>query len=196
MFHKVKLRGLVFDFSPVLINHYYGRQNEGITGSTLKLDDIIKTLTGGALSPWPTKGKLQASALSLRYVVMHKVAIVNLVPTSNNTNLSKHVGRMMYVMGILIHQHLEVIKAEEGSGKDAKPLTITNKLMTGNHVVDVQIKGTKRGRVSELQAKIQALRATASHAVNDHVSADINESTTIPPTMNDPTDDPAKTSKF
>ncbi|GAA0148644.1 hypothetical protein LIER_08030 [Lithospermum erythrorhizon] len=166
MFHKVKLRGLVFDFSHVFI-------------SKLKLADITKTLTGRALSAWPTKGQLQASVLSLRYVLMHKVAIANLVPTSNNTNVSEAVGRMMYVMGFeqeldfgrvifdqimdhcrtgaklkpigfsslicstLIDQHPEVLKAEDGPGEDAKLLTITDKLMNGKHIVNVQIKGTE-----------------------------------------------------
>ncbi|GAA0172217.1 hypothetical protein LIER_26082 [Lithospermum erythrorhizon] len=60
MFHKFKLRGQVFEFSPVLINRHYGRHDEGITGSTLKLADIIKTLTRNALSAWPTKGQLQS----------------------------------------------------------------------------------------------------------------------------------------
>ncbi|GAA0144492.1 hypothetical protein LIER_24732 [Lithospermum erythrorhizon] len=184
MFHKVKVKGLMFDFSPVLINHHYGRQNEGITRSTLKLADIIKILTGGALLTWPTKGQLQASTLSLRYVMMHKVAIANLVPTSNNTNVIEVVGMMMYVMGsereldfrrlifeqivdhsrtganlkpigfpslicsILIHQHLEVLKADNGPREDAKSLTITNKLMIGKHLVDVQIKGVGQSDVA------------------------------------------------
>ncbi|GAA0154060.1 hypothetical protein LIER_12149 [Lithospermum erythrorhizon] len=136
----------------------------------------MKTLTWNALSIWPTKGQLQSSSLSLRYVVMHKVAIANLVPTSNNTNISEAVGRMMYVMGseqeldfgrvivdqivdhsrtraklktigltslicsILIPQHLEVLKVEDGTSEDAKPLTIIDKLMIGKHVQDVEIK--------------------------------------------------------
>ncbi|GAA0151674.1 hypothetical protein LIER_37332 [Lithospermum erythrorhizon] len=152
MFQKVKLRGFVFDFSPLLINRHYGRQNEGITGSTLKLADIIKTLIGDALSEWPTKGQLQALTLSLRYVVLHKASIVNLVPTTNNMNFSEAMGRMMtwaklkpigfssLICSILIHQHPEVLKAEDGPGEDVKPLTITDKLMTRKHVVDVQIK--------------------------------------------------------
>ncbi|GAA0151328.1 hypothetical protein LIER_43140 [Lithospermum erythrorhizon] len=79
MFHKVKLRGHVFNFSPSLMNKHYGRQNDGVTGSTLKLNDIIKTLIGGVFTEWPIKGHLQASILSLNYAVMHKVAIANLV---------------------------------------------------------------------------------------------------------------------
>ncbi|GAA0171618.1 hypothetical protein LIER_25606 [Lithospermum erythrorhizon] len=66
MFHKVKLKRQVFEFSPIRINMHYERGNEGITGSTVKLSDIIKTLIGNALSAWPTKGQLQASSLSLR----------------------------------------------------------------------------------------------------------------------------------
>ncbi|GAA0174485.1 hypothetical protein LIER_27869 [Lithospermum erythrorhizon] len=46
MFHIVKLRGHAFNFSLALINKHYGRQNDRVTGSTLKLNDIIKTLTG------------------------------------------------------------------------------------------------------------------------------------------------------
>ncbi|GAA0169707.1 hypothetical protein LIER_24127 [Lithospermum erythrorhizon] len=35
----------------------------------------------------------------MRYVVMHKVAIANLVPTSNNINVSEAMGRVLYVVG-------------------------------------------------------------------------------------------------
>ncbi|GAA0154764.1 hypothetical protein LIER_12652 [Lithospermum erythrorhizon] len=56
MFHKVKLRGHVFKFSPTLINKYYGFRDEVATEATLKLGDIIEELIGKALSVWPTKG--------------------------------------------------------------------------------------------------------------------------------------------
>ncbi|GAA0163122.1 hypothetical protein LIER_19071 [Lithospermum erythrorhizon] len=77
MFHKVKLRGHVFNFNPGLINKHYRRQNDGVIGSTLKLNDIIKTLTSNVLTEWPIKGQLQASVLYLKYAVMHNVAIAN-----------------------------------------------------------------------------------------------------------------------
>ncbi|GAA0163420.1 hypothetical protein LIER_19294 [Lithospermum erythrorhizon] len=64
-----------------------------------KLGDIIEELTGKALKAWPTKGQLQASYLSLRYAVLHKASIANLIPTSNNTNMSEALGRMLFVMG-------------------------------------------------------------------------------------------------
>ncbi|GAA0155830.1 hypothetical protein LIER_38160 [Lithospermum erythrorhizon] len=90
-----------------VINRHYGRKNKGITGLTLKLAAIIKTLTGNALSVWPTKGQLLASSLSL---------------------------------SILFHQHPEILKPGDGLGEDVKPLTITDKLISGKRVVDVEIK--------------------------------------------------------
>ncbi|GAA0185345.1 hypothetical protein LIER_32633 [Lithospermum erythrorhizon] len=92
--------------------------------------------------------------------VMHKMAIANLVLTSNNTNVSEVVGRMMYVMGsgqdILIHQHPEILKAGDGSVEDAKPLTITNKLISRKRVVDVEIKGSNKPTII-LEGKTTAL---------------------------------------
>ncbi|GAA0179159.1 hypothetical protein LIER_42204 [Lithospermum erythrorhizon] len=41
MFHKAKLRGHVFRFSPALINKHYGIRDEGITGATLKLRILL-----------------------------------------------------------------------------------------------------------------------------------------------------------
>ncbi|GAA0151704.1 hypothetical protein LIER_10365 [Lithospermum erythrorhizon] len=55
-----------------------------ITSATLKLADIVGELTGNALTTWTTKGQLQASSLSLKYAMLHKIAIATLVPTSIN----------------------------------------------------------------------------------------------------------------
>ncbi|GAA0184114.1 hypothetical protein LIER_31411 [Lithospermum erythrorhizon] len=181
MFQKVNMRGNVFKFSPVLINRHYGRQNEGITGSTLKLADIIKTLIGNALLAWPTKGQLQASSLSLRYAVMHKVVIANLLPTSNNTNVSEVVGRM--ISKVLSNPKLFprgrlVIKAYEEEKQRME--------------AEIQLK---KDKVIEMQAKIQALNTTVPTTVNDPVPANDAESDAIPPTVNDPaSDDPDETS--
>ncbi|GAA0158154.1 hypothetical protein LIER_15253 [Lithospermum erythrorhizon] len=131
-------------FSPALINKNYGIHNEGIIGATLKLGDIIGELTGKTLTAWPSKGQLQASSLSLKYAVLHKAAIANLVPTSNNTNVSEELDRILtsaklkpigfpsLICSMLITQHPCVLKKEDGLGEDAKSLTISEKLMKGN----------------------------------------------------------------
>ncbi|GAA0166605.1 hypothetical protein LIER_21725 [Lithospermum erythrorhizon] len=209
--------------------------NEGITKATLKLADIIGELTEKTLTTWPTKGQLQASNMSLKYAVLHKAAIVNLEPTSNNMNVSEALGRMQYAMrldqqlnngkvifdqmvdhsktsaklksidfpsliySMLINQHLDVLKKEDGFGEDAKSLSISDKLIKGKHVVNVELNAAdqtevvlegegavmlikaykeeherlevdihlKKVRVSKLQVKIQALKATVPSTVND-----------------------------
>ncbi|GAA0175167.1 hypothetical protein LIER_28401 [Lithospermum erythrorhizon] len=73
--------------------------NDGITGATLKLADMIGELIGKSHTAWPTKDQHQASSLSLRYVILQKAAIENLVPTLNNTNVSETLGKVLYVLG-------------------------------------------------------------------------------------------------
>ncbi|GAA0141043.1 hypothetical protein LIER_02279 [Lithospermum erythrorhizon] len=172
-------RHKIDDTHPMIINKHYGFKDEGSTGATLKLGDIIEELTGGALKVWPAKGQLQASSLSLRYVVLHKASIDNLVPTSNNTNVVEILARMLFVMGsehelnvgkiifdqvvdhaksgaklkpigfpsliysLLITQHPDVLRKEDGTGEDAKSLTISDKLMKGKHVVDVNVSASE-----------------------------------------------------
>ncbi|GAA0144734.1 hypothetical protein LIER_35997 [Lithospermum erythrorhizon] len=101
-----------------------------------------------------------------------------LLITSNNTNVSEAMGRMLYVMesdqqlnigkvifdqmvdhsrtgaklkpigfpslicSMLVTQHPNVLKKEDGLGEDAKSLTISDKLMKGNHVIDVELNAT------------------------------------------------------
>ncbi|GAA0144786.1 hypothetical protein LIER_42827 [Lithospermum erythrorhizon] len=45
-FQKATLRNYTIDFSPSLMNAYYGRANGGKTGAKLKLSQIAKVLTG------------------------------------------------------------------------------------------------------------------------------------------------------
>ncbi|GAA0153005.1 hypothetical protein LIER_37606 [Lithospermum erythrorhizon] len=122
---------------------------------------------------------------------MHKMAIANLVPTSNNANVSEEVGRMI----ILIHQHPEILKAGDGSGEDAKPLTITDKLISGKRIVDVEIKGAEKPTAApegEAVAPVdQALKVTVPPIVHDTVPADTADPEIIPPTVNDLASDAA-----
>ncbi|GAA0149080.1 transmembrane signal receptor [Lithospermum erythrorhizon] len=201
-----------------------------------ELGDIIVELTGKALTAWPFKGKLQASSLSLKYLVLHKVSIANLVPTSNNTNVSETVGKVLYVMGsdqhlnigkvifdqivdqsktsvklkpiafpslicsLLITQHLHVLKKGDDLGEDDNSLTISEKLMKGKHVIDVefnaddQTEPVPEGEAAEilikayeeeqrrLEAEIQAKKVRVSE-----LQAKIQAlKTSVPPTINDP----------
>ena len=58
-----------------------------------------ETITGGTVKSWPIKGQLPGSTLTTKYAVMHKMALVNLMPTSNSTNVSEAVGKLLFVLG-------------------------------------------------------------------------------------------------
>ncbi|GAA0143723.1 hypothetical protein LIER_04336 [Lithospermum erythrorhizon] len=68
---KVTFRNFNFDFSPSLVNAFYGRANGGETGYNLQLPEIVKVLTGGDVDTWPDKG-LPSSKISVKDAVLHK----------------------------------------------------------------------------------------------------------------------------
>ncbi|GAA0173046.1 hypothetical protein LIER_26745 [Lithospermum erythrorhizon] len=104
------------------------------------------------------------------------------------------IGFPSMICSLLIAQHPEILKAEDGPGEDAKTITITDKLNSGKRVVDVDMKGVEKSmarpegevaavlikayedekktletdiqqkklRVTELQAKIQALQTAVT----------------------------------
>ncbi|GAA0184444.1 hypothetical protein LIER_31732 [Lithospermum erythrorhizon] len=91
MFHKVKVRGMLFNFSPAMINKHCDVLNGGLIGSTLKLNDIIQTLTGGLMTGWPIKGQLQASTLNLSAEALADVADPPPVPATDDQDEITHV---------------------------------------------------------------------------------------------------------
>ncbi|GAA0141800.1 hypothetical protein LIER_02856 [Lithospermum erythrorhizon] len=197
-----KRKGVFISKPSKVINRRCGRQTKGITGSTLKLANIIKILTGNALYVWPTKGQLPASFPSLRYAVMHKMAIANLVPTSNNTNVSEAIGRMMYVTRsgqeldfgrVIFDQIVDHSKIEA----KLKPIDFSSlicsilihqhpdilkvgdgsgedskPLTSGKRVVDVEIKGDDKP-VAVLEGEAVALLIKAYKEEQSMLEADI-----------------------
>ncbi|GAA0151212.1 hypothetical protein LIER_09982 [Lithospermum erythrorhizon] len=98
-FQKVILRNYTIEFSPSIINAYFGRANGGKTGSKLKLYEIAKVLTGGAVYTWLDKGQIPSSRLSVKYVVLPKVGVVNWVPTTYTTSVSETMAMVLYIIG-------------------------------------------------------------------------------------------------
>ncbi|GAA0147223.1 hypothetical protein LIER_06976 [Lithospermum erythrorhizon] len=72
----------------------------------------------------------------------------------------------------LTGKHPTVLKKEDGLGEDVKPLTISDKLMKGKHVIDVEFNVADQpelgleGEATELEAKIHALKSRVPLAVN------------------------------
>ncbi|GAA0150188.1 hypothetical protein LIER_09182 [Lithospermum erythrorhizon] len=96
----VTVQNHTFEFSPIVLNSYCGIANGGGTGYNLQLSEVVKVLTGGVVDNWPTKGQIPSSKLSVKYIVLHKVRVVNWVPTTHTTSVSKPMARVLYMIGI------------------------------------------------------------------------------------------------
>ncbi|GAA0164155.1 hypothetical protein LIER_19860 [Lithospermum erythrorhizon] len=185
-YQKVKLREHMFDFSPRVINSYYGISNSEVNGYFLKQAYIIRELNGNTTKIWPADiTQLVASTLSLRYSVLHKAALSCLVPGSNNTNVSYIMGKVLYVLGsneklnigqVIFDQIIDHAK----SHSTLKPIGIFSMiygillaqkpdLLQPEHGVGVDVFEekqqrlkeeiqSKEARIIELEGKIRALK--------------------------------------
>ncbi|GAA0142302.1 hypothetical protein LIER_03234 [Lithospermum erythrorhizon] len=98
-----RLLGIQYEIGPYwpqLVREFVSNLSEEIADPTnsMFLKVKLRELTGNALTAWTIKGQLEASNLSLKYDVLHKAFISNIIPTSNNTNVNEALGRMLYVM--------------------------------------------------------------------------------------------------
>ncbi|GAA0163473.1 hypothetical protein LIER_43647 [Lithospermum erythrorhizon] len=195
-YHKVTLRNLVFNFSPDLINQAYGRTNVGDTGDKMLLSDIVSTLTAGAVTIWPPRTQLPSSKLSAKYVVLHKVVVTCLVPTTHTTGISEALAKVLYVLGsgdnlnvgqvifdqivdharsnavlkpigypslicsLLKTQHPEVMSGINEDAVTPKSFSISHKLLSGTHVIDVPIPdgGAAKVATGRQTAAVQILQ--------------------------------------
>ncbi|GAA0141168.1 hypothetical protein LIER_02375 [Lithospermum erythrorhizon] len=105
-FQKVTFHNFTFDFSPSVINGYFARANGGDTGYNLQLSEIVKVLTGGAVNTWLDKEQILSSRLIVKYVVLHKIDVVNWVPTTHTKSVSDTVDWVLYTrIGIQMRLH-------------------------------------------------------------------------------------------
>ncbi|XP_019158512.1 PREDICTED: uncharacterized protein LOC109155283 [Ipomoea nil] len=97
---QIFIRGKWYIFGPDMINQYYGLtvvQEEAITDWNL----VAKTLTGGQIDTWPTGDKdyLQSSQLTSRYVILHRLALHNWLPSAHFHTVGKHLAGFLYRIG-------------------------------------------------------------------------------------------------
>ncbi|XP_050908528.1 uncharacterized protein LOC127122192 [Lathyrus oleraceus] len=84
-FRKVYVRGKCVNFSPSVINKYLGRPDEAQPELEVR--------------KWPLKGKLVASKLSVKYVMLHKIGAANWVPTNHKSTVAVMLGKFIYAIG-------------------------------------------------------------------------------------------------
>ncbi|XP_019179164.1 PREDICTED: uncharacterized protein LOC109174380 [Ipomoea nil] len=97
---QIFIRGKWYIFGLDMINQYYGLttvQEEAITDWNL----VAKTLTGGQIDTWPTGDKdyLQSSQLTSRYVILHRLALHNWLPSAHFHTVGKHLAGFLFRIG-------------------------------------------------------------------------------------------------
>jgi hypothetical protein len=104
-FNRVYVRGRVVNFSPEMINEFFGIPHaSGIPDPVPvevenDLHRIAAEISGGLKMQWPSVGKFLASSLTLRYFCLFKVAVQCWCPSSNHTMVSQEMGVLLYSLG-------------------------------------------------------------------------------------------------
>ncbi|XP_019164466.1 PREDICTED: uncharacterized protein LOC109160639 [Ipomoea nil] len=97
---QIFIRGRWYVFGPDMINEYYGLtavQEDPITDWNL----VARTLTGGQTESWPTGDKdyLQSSHLTSRYVILHRLALHNWLPSAHFHTVGKLLVGFLFRIG-------------------------------------------------------------------------------------------------
>ncbi|XP_024018221.1 uncharacterized protein LOC112090643 [Morus notabilis] len=99
MFHKVFVIGHLFHFSPAIINDFYG-SHRTIVECEASYNQIITELTGNVRCNWPALKSFPAAELSLKYSVLHKIALKNWMPSTHSTGVNKPLAKLLYMIGL------------------------------------------------------------------------------------------------
>uniref|UniRef100_A0A9I9EDZ5 Putative plant transposon protein domain-containing protein n=1 Tax=Cucumis melo TaxID=3656 RepID=A0A9I9EDZ5_CUCME len=95
-YQTVHIRGFKIVISPVVINGFLGSTVDIECSPSCPPTEVLATvLSGGTLSTWPVNG-IPAAALSIKYVVLHKIGIANWFPSSHASSISAALGTFLY----------------------------------------------------------------------------------------------------
>ncbi|XP_008466681.2 uncharacterized protein LOC103504033 [Cucumis melo] len=95
-YQTVHIRGFKFVISPTAINGFLGNTIDIDCSRSCPITEVLATvLSGGTLSTWPVNG-IPAAALSVKYVILHKIGIANWFPSSHASSISVALGAFLY----------------------------------------------------------------------------------------------------
>jgi hypothetical protein len=86
-------------------------------------NEVCKTITANQVKQWPKKGKLQASKLSVKFVVLNRIAAANWVLTTNTCDMATGLSKFIYAVGNKINSDFGTYVFYQ-TMKDAKTLSI------------------------------------------------------------------------
>jgi hypothetical protein len=99
-YQKVYVRGKCVEFSPVVINRFLGRKEDGYSEVAITNNEVCKTITANQVKVWPLKGKVPSCMLSVKYAVLNRIGTVNWVPTTHSSHIATGLARLIYSVGI------------------------------------------------------------------------------------------------
>ncbi|XP_019184040.1 PREDICTED: uncharacterized protein LOC109178945 [Ipomoea nil] len=128
-------------------------QEEAVT----EWDVVAKTLTGGHTTSWPTGDKdyLLSSHLTSRYVILHRLALHNWLPSAHFNTVGKLLAGFLFRIGTkmqcdlgkwIFYHVLTLIHPREQKGLKPMPsevisptllYTVDKRLLSGDHLKDV-----------------------------------------------------------
>ena len=95
-YHKVFVRGKIYDFSPALIRQAWGlnESEQYINDEGVNMGLVMDTVTGGKIKKWSAKMKLVK--LTSLCGVLQKIATTNWVPSTNPSYLTSETGIFLF----------------------------------------------------------------------------------------------------
>ncbi|KAA0032734.1 uncharacterized protein E5676_scaffold156G00740 [Cucumis melo var. makuwa] len=95
-YQMMHIRGFKFVISPVVINGFLGNTVDFDCSLSCPTTEVLVTvISGGTLSTRPVNG-ISATALSVEYAILHKIAIANWFPSSHASSISAALGTFLY----------------------------------------------------------------------------------------------------
>lgn len=98
MFHKVFVRGHLFDFSPAVINEFF-ESHCPVVDFEANYDVIIAEITAHVRCKWPPAKSFPVTVLSLKSSVLHKIALKNWMPSTHAIGVKKPLAKLLYLIG-------------------------------------------------------------------------------------------------
>ncbi|KAK2450358.1 plasma membrane ATPase [Trifolium repens] len=97
--HQIVNRGKCVEFSPVVINRFLGRREDGYSEVEATNNQICKTITANQVRMWPLKGKVPSVILSVKYAILNRIGAINWVSTTHSSTIATSLARFIYAIG-------------------------------------------------------------------------------------------------
>ncbi|XP_050902129.1 uncharacterized protein LOC127111019 [Lathyrus oleraceus] len=78
---------------------YEGRKIEGAGELEVTNNEVCREITARQVKGWPVKKHLPAGKLTVKYAILHKIGVLNWVPTNHISTIANTLGRFIFTVG-------------------------------------------------------------------------------------------------